>query len=133
MYKRQALYDNPKLAVMNKNKKGKSIMKGLYRIDRYQSPFCIPSKVVEAFTDLFNKTSKFKCPLLLSYSPYDKSSSNRPRLISIDELIILAGKFFSSVETIDLKDHKHRKLNKAQNNFASVNNGEILLLCKTIN
>lgn len=61
-----ALYDYPELAMMNKSKVGNVIMKGLYRVERYQSPFCIPSKAKVAFTNLFKGASRFNCPLLLS-------------------------------------------------------------------
>ena len=128
-----ALYDYPKLAVMNKSNLGSVIMKGLYRVDRYQSPFCIPSQVNKAFTDLFQGASKFGCPLLLSYSPFDEDTSNRPRLLSIDQILSLAKEFYNSVTVIELKKHQHRKLNKAVNNSASLKNGEVMILCKQIN
>lgn len=125
-----ALYDYPELAVMNKANRGSVIMKGLYRVDRFQSSFCIPSQAKGAFTDLFDGASKFGCPLLLSYSPFDKNTSNRPRLLSIEEIITLAKLYYENVEVIDIKEHKHRKLNKEQNNSESLMNGEVMILCK---
>jgi adenine-specific DNA-methyltransferase len=125
-----ALYDYPELAAMNKSNVGNVIMKGLYRVDRHQSLFCIPSQAKGAFTDLFQGASKFNCPLLLSYSPFEENTTHRPRLLSIDEIISLAKKFYESVEVIEIKEHKHRKLNKAQNNSEALKNGEVMILCK---
>lgn len=125
-----ALYDFPELAVMNKSNIGNVIMKGLYRVDRFQSTFCIPSKAKEAFTQLFRGASKYGCPLLLSYSPFDENTNNRPRLLTINEILSLANLFYKNVEVIHTKEHQHRKLNKTQNNNESNINGEIMILCK---
>jgi adenine-specific DNA methylase len=125
-----ALYDYPELASMNKSKVGNVIMKGLYRVNRHQSSFCIPSQAKGAFINLFEGASKFNCPLLLSYSPYEENTSNRPRLLTIDEITSLANNYYKSVEVIDVKEHKHRKLNKAKNNSGAVKNGEVMILCK---
>ena len=125
-----ALYDYPELAMMNKSKVGNVIMKGLYRVERYQSPFCIPSKAKVAFTNLFKGASRFNCPLLLSYSPFDENSTHRPRLLSISDITSLAKNFYESVEVIEIKEHQHRKLNNADNNSDSLKNGEVMILCK---
>jgi adenine-specific DNA methylase len=123
-----ALYDYPKLAVMTKAKVGSTIMKGLYREDRYQSTFCIPSKVNAAFTDLFGESSKFNCPLLLSYSPFEKDSENRPRLLTIDQIVEIGNAYYRKAEVFEVKGHIHRKLNKAANNVGEKSNAEVLIL-----
>jgi adenine-specific DNA-methyltransferase len=125
-----ALYDYPELALMKKSKVGNAIMKGLYRVNRHQSLFSIPSRAKGAFIELFNGASKFNCPLLLSYSPFDENTKNRPRLLTIDEIISLAKIYYESVEVYELKEHKHRKLNKGQNNNIALKNGEVMILCK---
>ncbi len=125
-----ALYDYPELAAMNKSNVGNVIMKGLYRVERHQSLFCIPSQAKRAFADLFQGASKFNCPLLLSYSPFEENTTNRPRLLSINEIISLAKNYYENVEVIQVKEHQHRKLNKAQNNTESLKNGEVMILCK---
>jgi len=125
-----ALYDYPELAEMNKSKVGNVIMKGLYRVDRHQSLFCIPSQAKGAFIDLFQGASKFNCPLLLSYSPFEENTTHRPRLLSIDEIISLANNYYECVEVVEIKEHQHRKLNKAQNNTEALKNGEVMILCK---
>lgn len=125
-----ALYDYPELAAMNKSNVGNVIMKGLYRVDRHQSLFCIPSKAKGAFTDLFEGASKFNCPLLLSYSPFEENTKHRPRLLSINEITSLATKYYESVEVIEIKEHQHRKLNQAKNNTDALKNGEVMILCK---
>ena len=127
-----SLYDYPELAKMNKSNSGNVIMKGLYRLDRYQSPFCIPSKVKEAFDKLFKGTSKFNCPLLLSYSPFEDKTDNRPRLLTIDEIILLGKKYYNNIRIIELKEHKHKKLNKNENNSETIRNGEVMILFKNI-
>lgn len=125
-----ALYDYPELAAMNKSNVGNVIMKGLYRVERHQSLFCIPSQAKRAFADLFQGASKFNCPLLLSYSPFEENTTNRPRLLSINEIISLAKIYYKNVEVIEVKEHQHRKLNKAQNNTEALKNGEVMILCK---
>jgi adenine-specific DNA methylase len=124
------LYDYPRLEEMNKKELGKVVMKGLYRSHRHQSPFSIPSQVESAFVGLFERTSQHNCPLLLSYSPFEEGSEDRPRLITLERLEELARKYFDSVEFIAVKQHKHRKLNKTALNTESNANGEIFILCK---
>ncbi len=57
------LYDYPKLQV-----KGDKIVKGRYRNNRHQSPFCIQTQVSSAFKDLFSGVASSGSNLVLSYS-----------------------------------------------------------------
>src|ERR1019366_5843909 len=45
------------------------ISRGIYRAERYQSPFCIKSQAPGAFATLFAKVRRLAVPLVLSYSP----------------------------------------------------------------
>lgn len=90
-------YDYPSIQV-----KGDQIVKGRYRNDRHQSPFCIKSQVRGAFTNMFEGVKDSKSDLLLSYS--------NTGMIDIAEIIDLAATTFGSpykvwVENID-HDHK---------------------------
>ena len=64
------LYDYPDLQI-----KGGSIVKGRYREERHQSPFCIRTQVNGAFEDLFSGVKKAGANLALSYSDTDRKST----------------------------------------------------------
>lgn len=70
-------YDYPEIQHIH----GK-VVKGRYRSERHQSPFCIKSQVRGAFVDLFNGVKKSGSDLLLSYS--------NTGMIDIKELMNLA-------------------------------------------
>lgn len=70
-------YDYPELQV-----KAGEIVKGRYRVDRHQSPFCISTSVRTAFVDLFDGVKDSKSDLILSYS--------NTGMIEIQDLIGLA-------------------------------------------
>lgn len=76
------------------------ISRGVYRLERYQSPFCIKSKAPHAFSALFSETRRVGVPLVLSYSPFKKETGARPRLVSINDLVQLAKKSYRSVEVV---------------------------------
>lgn len=71
------LYDFPELQIKNG-----SIVKGRYRNDRHQSPFCIRSQVSDAFNDLFSGVALSNSNLVLSYS--------NTGMISLNDLIEIA-------------------------------------------
>jgi adenine-specific DNA methylase len=124
-----AKYDNPELAVMNK-KGNKEIMNGLYRVDRHQSDFCVPSLVKGAFEKLFAGCRKHDAPLILSYSPYDNLNNERPRLMTQKELFDLALKYYSKVSIHKVEDHIHRKLHSNKNNVQDIKTSEIFMVCE---
>lgn len=126
-----ALYDNPSFSWMKK--KGKlEIMNGLYRTDRYQSEFSVPSLAPHAFEKLFDKCSKFNTPLILSYSPFNEQNNDRPRLLSQHEIEKLALKYYSKVTIVEVSDHKHRKLHSTNKNIEEIQSGEIFIVCEMI-
>jgi len=93
-------YDYP-----NIQKKAGIVVKGRYREDRHQSPFCIRSQVATAFGELFGGVKKARANLVLSYS--------KNGMISLDNLCQLAidqfGRKAIDVMTID---HKHMTLGR---------------------
>lgn len=110
------LYDYPAIQV----KAGK-VVKGRYREDRHQSPFCIKTQVVGAFRDLFEGVKKSGSSLVLSYS--------NTGMISIDELGQLAADYFPSQSTeILLTNHQHMTLGRQNDRHRDVE--ECLLLVR---
>lgn len=123
-----AKYDSPELATMKKN--GECIvMNGLYRTDRHQSPFCIPSKVYDAFDHVFSKCAKYKAPIILSYSPFDNKNDERPRLMTTESLLEVARKYYQNVSLVKAKGHVHRKLHSTNKNHKDIESGEIFIVC----
>jgi len=110
------LYDYPELQV-----RGDSVVKGRYRIDRHQSPFCIASKVEGAFVDLFSGVSNSDSRLVLSYSDTG--------MIKLDRMVEIASSIFSGrkLELLTM-DHQHMTLGRTGLRHRDVK--ECLLLIK---
>jgi adenine-specific DNA-methyltransferase len=122
------LRDNPE--VSNVPGREGNVSRGMYRADRYQSPFCIKTKAKDAFEGLFGTVQRLHVPLLLSYSPYRTDCEARPRLMTIAMLDELARKYFRYVDLISAGRIAHNKLNTTTLNFASSYEAEIFLLCR---
>lgn len=110
------LYDYPELQV-----RGDSVVKGRYRIDRHQSPFCIASKVESAFTDLFSGVAASDSGLVLSYS--------NTGMIDLDRMVDIAASIFPNrkLELLTM-DHQHMTLGRTGIRHRDVK--ECLLLVK---
>ncbi|WP_241088889.1 DNA adenine methylase [Pseudomonas viridiflava] len=110
------LYDYPELQI-----RGDSVVKGRYRIDRHQSPFCIASKVEKAFTDLFSKVNASDSGLVLSYS--------NTGMIALEKMVEIATSVFPSknLELLTM-DHQHMTLGRTGLRHRDVK--ECLLLIK---
>ncbi|CAN5374948.1 hypothetical protein BH09PSE3_BH09PSE3_23790 [soil metagenome] len=122
--------DQPVLSQMRK--KGiPTIMRGLYREDRFQSDFCIPSKAPQAFHRLFWGVARRGVPLVLSYSGHVDAGGQRPRTLAVDELAALARRSFRSVEITEPTFEGHRKLNAAHRNASTESGSERLLICRS--
>ncbi|MDO9319119.1 MAG: DNA adenine methylase [Gammaproteobacteria bacterium] len=108
------LYDYPKLQAKNG-----VVVKGRYREDRHQSPFCIKSQVTEAFCQLFKGVAKSKSNLAMSYS--------NTGMITIEEIEKLATAIFSGkkIEVL-FTDHQHMTLGRLKDRHREVQ--ECLLL-----
>jgi adenine-specific DNA methylase len=122
------LRDNPGLSKLP----GPSgeVSRGMYRVDRYQSPFCIKTQAPGAFEKLFALVRNLNVPLLLSYSPYPSDREARPRLMTVEGLTELSRKYFQHVDVIGISGVAHNKLNTTRLNFAAPDQSEILLACR---
>jgi adenine-specific DNA-methyltransferase len=105
------------------------IMRGLYRTDRHQSPFCIPSQVEGAFDALFKGIARFRVPLVLSYSPYSNDNNDRPRVLTLENLCSLARKYFEKVAVVSGGHHAHRKLHSTTSSIQPRSHDEVFLTC----
>lgn len=110
------LYDYPRIQIKNGE-----VVKGRYREDRHQSPFCIRSLVKSAFEELFRGVKESGSNLVLSYS--------NTGMISIDDLGELASKEFGgrSIELV-FTDYKHMTLGRQFDRHREVE--ECLMLVK---
>lgn len=108
------LYDFPKLQVQ----RGK-VVKGRYREERHQSPFCIQSQVRGAFEDLFNGVRASNSSLVLSYS--------NTGMISLDELLAISTKALPNrkIEVLTT-DHEHMTMGRKEDRQRSVKEGLLL-------
>ena len=122
------LRDNPD--VSNVPGREGNVSRGMYRVDRYQSPFCIKTKANGAFEKLFGIVQKLHVPLVVSYSPYRTDRAARPRLMTIATLNELARKYFRYVDLTSAGRIAHNKLNTTSLNFASSYEAEIFLVCR---
>ncbi|MCX5727049.1 MAG: DNA adenine methylase [Candidatus Saganbacteria bacterium] len=124
-----SLRDVPSISMNAINGKT-NVSRGLYRKDRHQSPFCIKSKVAPAFESLFAKTRKIGASLVLSYSPYETNGGARPRLMTIDQLLLLAHRYYAKVELLSVAGFSHSKLNCSDKNYGPSRGAESFIVCK---
>lgn len=123
------LRDSPSLAEMRKHG-AETTMRGLYRAGRFQSQFCVPSQAHAGFNSLFATASMRGAPLVLSYSPFDDVKGNRPRLLSLKEMVAIASAHYKKVTVLEVSEHSHRKLNSKSANKAVRGDAERLLICE---
>ncbi len=126
-----ALRDNPSIAANPGAIQGE-LSRGLYREDRHQSPFCIKSQVQAAFSAMFAGATSAGASLVLSYSPFDRDSNARPRLMSITGIAELAEQFYREVEVRTIDGVSHSKLNHTRLNYEIPPDAEVMFLCKGI-
>ena len=120
--------DTPQLDIVSRAGRSR-LSNGLYRSDRHQSPFCIPSQVRQAFRVLLEGVQGFGAPLVLSYSPFTQESG-RPRLLTLEELQQLAEESFSDVSVRYIGDHRHRKLHWNTAPLGEDASAEALIICR---
>ncbi|WP_216636602.1 DNA adenine methylase [Endozoicomonas ascidiicola] len=110
-------YDYPELQI-----KGGRIVKGRYRENRHQSPFCIKTQVGNAFERMFQGVRKSQSNLVLSYS--------KNGMIDIEKLEKLALEILGRKYELDLlsRDYKHMTLGRQGDRHRDVE--ECLLLAK---
>ena len=123
-------YDVPEISRTLIHSDGRpKLSRGLYRVDRHQSPFCIKSRAPGAVEELCRAVSDRGIPLVLSYSPYNSASRSRPRLLSIDEISAIASKYFNNIECIPVDGVAHNKLNTISRNVETDNVAEVIFIC----
>ena len=111
------LYDYPDLQV-----KGGSIVKGRYREERHQSPFCIMSNVNGAFEELFSGVMKAGSNIALSYSD--------AAMISLETLLDISKKTLKSNYEIWVEDLDHQHMTMGRQNDRSRDVKELMLLAR---
>lgn len=104
--------------------------RGIYRVNRHQSPFSIRTQVRPAFQELFAHAKRLDVPLVLSYSPMSEGTKARPetRLMSIDDLMGMAGDYFGNVRVLDVASSAHSRFNRAELSATIKGSAEVLLL-----
>jgi adenine-specific DNA-methyltransferase len=110
-------YDYPVLQF-----RGGEVVKGRYRAERHQSPFCISTQVSSAFVDLFDGAKNSSSDLLLSYS--------NTGMIAIEDLVDLAYQELGSRYHIHVNtsDHDHMTMGRRDDRAREVT--ESLLIAK---
>ncbi|MCT4583104.1 MAG: DNA adenine methylase [Flavobacteriales bacterium] len=98
--------------------------KGRYRTDRHQSPFCIKTKVKNAFETMFEKVFNANSTLILSYS--DTGMISLEKLLSIAETIFLN----YNIEIREI-DYKHSTMGRQGDKSRNVK--EALIICSPNN
>jgi hypothetical protein len=106
--------------------------RGLYRVDRHQSPFSIRSQVRPAFQELFASAKRLDVPMVLSYSPMSEGTKARPetRLMSIQELVDMAAGYFAEVRLFDVAASSHSRFNRVEVNAAIDGAAEVLIVAR---
>lgn len=122
------LRDSPDISTVNIHGK-KQFSNGLYRKDRYQSPFCIRSQAPNAFKRMFDMISQTNRSLLLSYSPYDETKKTHPRVVTMQQLVSMAEESFDNVKIISAGHFTHNKLNSTEHFLESSDEAELLIVC----
>lgn len=121
--------DRPTFARMRKNGVP-TVMRGLYREDRFQSDYCVPSRAPAAFERLVKGVARRGAPLVLSYSGH-VDSAQRARTLPLETLIAIARSNFRSVEVTEPHFEGHRKLNASNRNVTTERQSERLIICRS--
>ena len=122
------LRDNPAYTTVVKRGK-KSISRGLYRVDRYQSDFCIRSSAPAAFEALFKSSREADLPLVVSYSPHEAGDGTHPRVVSMNQIIEIANANYKRVQVVSIDGSSHNNLNRTGLQLKEREHAEVLILC----
>lgn len=110
-------YDYPELQQIRND-----VVKGRYRSERHQSPFCIRTQVKGAFLDLFDGVKSSGSDLLLSYS--------NTGMIPINSLMSLASSAFGSEYEVWFDDISHTHMTMGRREDRSRVVRESLIIAK---
>jgi len=122
------LRDNPSISRVKKNG-ALSPSRGVYREDRYQSPFCIRSAAPAAFEALFRTVREHGLPLVLSYSPHEAGDGTHPRVVSMKQIVELARAYYAKVDVCAIEGSFHNKLNRSGLELRTRDHAEVILKC----
>jgi hypothetical protein len=125
-----ALGDEPAVSMVRRGGRER-VSRGIYRAERYQSPFCIRSEAPDAFKELFGQISGKGLPLVLSYSPHEAQDGTHPRVVSLSAIEALAREYFSEVSVRDVTGVVHSYLNHSRRRLETRKNAEVLILCRS--
>lgn len=124
-----ALGDEPGVSTVATSQ-GPVPSRGLYRVDRHQSPFSIVSQAPLAFRQLFEALAVRGTGLVLSYSPTPENEKPRARTVQLDQLIDLARDSFSVVRLEMLSGIRHSKLTSRNLHAPIVDDAEVLVVAR---
>lgn len=111
------LYDYPNIQVKNG-----VFVKGRYREERHQSPFCIKTKVEGAFECLFSGVSTGNHNLALSYS--------NTAMISLDKLLEISDRVLGDGYKVWVEDTDHHHMTMGRQNDRQREVKELMLLAR---
>jgi len=123
------LRDAPQIAVVKK-KGVTGPSRGLYRKDRYQSPFCIRSEAPRALSELLTATSGHNVPVVLSYSPHEAGDGTHPRVMSARDIVAVAKQHYRRVSVDLLVGSTHNKLNRSDLGLVQRQHAEMVVKCR---
>lgn len=123
-----ALRDIPEIATVKRHGTTR-LSRGIYRHNRHQSDFCIRSKALGAFQNLFEGIARRRTPLILSYSPHENDDGSHPRVVTLSDLIALAERSFSNVDVEYATDFSHANLNHKDTHLQRRQHSEMLITC----
>jgi hypothetical protein len=124
------LWDDPGVSTTRIRAATETFSRGMYRADRHQSPFCIKSQAPGAFEKLFAGVSALNAPLVLSYSPYASDSNAHPRVMTVEQIVSLADRYFDNVDTLSVGKFSHMKLNATRLHIDASAEAELIFLCR---
>ena len=125
-----SIHDEPEVSTTSiHSQNGRKLSRGLYRLERHQSPFSIASQASKAFEDLAQMVKDRNVPMVLSYSPFNSHNGSRPRLLSIDKIAEILHGHFSKVEIEPVTGFSHSKFNRQDRNIAVDGFAEVLVTC----
>ena len=123
------LWDEPRVSTTRIRSEGEKFSRGMYRVERHQSPFCIKSQAPSAFERLFAAVRDIQAPLVLSYSPYAADTKARPRVMTVEQISSTARRYFNRVEVASAGRFSHMKLNTTRLNTEASLDAELIFLC----
>lgn len=105
------------------------ITRGLYPRGRHKSPFCSKRKAPKAFAKLFRLAESLDATLLVSYSDTKSGATGNERMVSLEDILALARRYYGSSASLVELDHEYRQFNRSESAVAG-HVREVLLVCE---